>query len=259
MSHIRAFLFYVLMVSATVVHSLACLVLASWLPFHIRFRVVSSINYFYIAWLRVTCGVRYEVVGREHLPKDRPFVLLANHQSEWETIYLQLLIRPLSTVLKRELLRIPFFGWGLAQLRPIAIDRGKASAAMKQLLKQGKQRLSDNIPVLIFPQGTRIAVGKVGKFTKGGAMLACSAKVPVVPLYHNAGEHWPSGKFAKVPGVVRIEIGAPIETENRTVDEVFQESTGWLKQRLDPSSTISEPSRASAEPSHTSAEPGVKL
>ncbi len=235
MSYIRAFLFYLLMMSATVVHSLLCLVFISWLPFRIRFRVVSSINYFYIAWLQLTCGVRYEVVGREHLPKNKPFVLLANHQSEWETIYLQLLIRPLSTVLKRELLRIPFFGWGLAQLRPIAIDRGKASAAMKQLLKQGKERLGSGIPVLIFPQGTRIAAGKVGKFTKGGAMLACSAKVPIVPLYHNAGEHWPSGKFTKVPGVVRIEIGAPIETDGKSVDEVFQESTGWLKQRLEAS------------------------
>lgn len=238
MSYIRAFLFYLLMMSATVVHSLFCLVFVSWMPFGIRFRVVSSINYFYIAWLRLTCGVRYEVIGRENLPKDQPFVLLANHQSEWETIYLQLLIRPLSTVLKRELLKIPFFGWGLAQLRPIAIDRGKASAAMKQLLKQGKERLGSGIPVLIFPQGTRIAAGKVGKFTKGGAMLACSAKVAVVPLYHNAGEHWPSGRFAKVPGLIRVEIGTPIMTEGKTVDEVFQESTGWLKERLDATTAV---------------------
>ncbi|MEH6469652.1 MAG: lysophospholipid acyltransferase family protein [Halopseudomonas sp.] len=234
MAYVRAFLFYLFFISSMVLHSTLSLIFASWLPYRPRFKFVSSMNRFVVFWLRVTCGVRYQLVGKENLPQDRPFVLLANHQSEWETIYLQLLIQPLGTVLKRELLRIPFFGWALALLRPIAIDRSKRTGAVKQLLKQGKERLSEGVPVLIFPQGTRVAAGEQGKFNKGGAMLACSAKVEVVPLVHNAGEHWPSGRFTKIPGVIRIEIGEPISTEGRSVDEVFQQSTGWIQQRLVP-------------------------
>ncbi len=232
MSYVRAFLFYLVMIVATVVHSTLCLIFVSWLPFRLRFKIVSSVNHVFIGWLRVVCGVRYQLVGKENLPQDRPFVLLVNHQSEWETIYLQLLVQPISTVLKRELLRIPFFGWALALLRPIAIDRSQRSGAMKQVLKQGKQRLAEGVPVVIFPQGTRVAAGQLGTFNKGGAMLACSAKVPVVPMVHNAGEHWPSGRFTKVPGLIRIEIGAPITTEGRSVDEVFQQSTNWIAERM---------------------------
>ncbi|MEH6822327.1 MAG: lysophospholipid acyltransferase family protein [Motiliproteus sp.] len=233
MSYVRAFLFYLVMILATVVHSTLCLVFASWLPFRLRFKIVSSVNHLFIGWLRLVCGVRYQLVGQENLPQGRPYVLLVNHQSEWETIYLQLLVQPISTVLKKELLRIPFFGWALALLRPIAIDRSQRTGAIKQLLKQGKQRLEEGVPVVIFPQGTRVAAGQLGKFNKGGAMLACSAKVPVVPMVHNAGEHWPSGRFAKIPGLIRIEIGEPIATEGRSVDEVFQQSTGWILSRLE--------------------------
>ncbi len=232
MPHIRAFLFYLVMISATVVHSTLCLIFVSWLPFRIRFKLVSSVNHLFIGWLRLVCGVRYELVGKENLPQDRPYVLLVNHQSEWETIYLQLLIQPISTVLKKELLRIPFFGWALALLRPIAIDRSQRTGAIKQLLKQGKERLAEGVPVVIFPQGTRVPAGQLGKFNKGGAMLACSAKVPVVPMVHNAGEHWPSARFAKIPGLIRIEIGEPILTEGRSVDAVFQQSTEWIQSRL---------------------------
>lgn len=232
MNAIRAFLFYLVMISVTVVHSTYCVLLVRWLPFDLRFKIVTSANRLFLAWLRLICGVRYQVEGVEHLPKDRPFVLIANHQSEWETIYLQLLIQPICTVLKKELLRIPFFGWALGLLRPIAIDRSQRAGAMKQVLKQGKDRLGRGMPVLIFPQGTRVAAGQAGKFNKGGAMLACSAKVPVVPLCHNAGEHWPSGKFAKKAGLVRVQIGEPIETEGASVDEVFQQSTDWIKARM---------------------------
>ena len=229
----RAVIFYLLMMVATIVHSLFSLVFASWLPFRLRFKIVVSANRFYIFTMRWVCGVRYRVKGVENLPKDRPFVLLANHQSEWETIYLQLLIQPLCTVLKRELLRIPFFGWGLALLRPIAIDRSKRAGALKQLLQKGKHRLGDGIPVMIFPQGTRVAYGELGKFNKGGAMLACSAEVPIVPLCHNAGAHWPSDKLAKVPGLIEVEIGEPIETSGQDVNSVHQRSSEWLLERLE--------------------------
>lgn len=241
MLHIRAALFYLLFIPVTVIHSVLSLLVASWLPFTPRFRFVVASNRFAIFWLRWVCGVRYEVVGRENLPAAGPFVILANHQSEWETLYLQLLVTPLCTVLKRELLKIPFFGWALALLKPIAIDRSKPASAMKEILRQGKARLADGTPVLIFPQGTRVRAGELGKFNKGGAMLACSAGVPVVTIAHNAGEHWPSGKFLKRPGVIRVEIGPLITTDGRKVDEVYQESRTWLESRL----VVAETSRES--------------
>ncbi|WP_210395832.1 lysophospholipid acyltransferase family protein [Motiliproteus sediminis] len=232
MLQLRSALFYLFFVTGVVVISLLSVVLASWWPFRPRFRFVTAANHWAIFWLRVCCGVRLEVVGRDNLPADGSFVIMANHQSAMETLFLQMLVGPQCTVLKKELLRIPFFGWGLALLKPIAIDRSKRAGAMKQILKKGKERLAAGIPVLIFPQGTRVPLGEKGKFNKGGAMLACSAGVPVLPVAHNAAACWPSGEFVKRPGVVRIEFGALIETVGRSVDEVNGEAVGWIEQRI---------------------------
>ncbi len=232
MLQIRASIYYTVTMILTVVHSLLCLTVASWLPFRLRYRFVTTLNRIIIQLGRWVCGVRYEVEGQENLPKDRPFVILANHQSEWETFYLQLLVGPMCTVLKKELLRIPFFGWGLAMLKPIAINRAARTNAMKQILQQGKARLKEGIPVLIFPQGTRIPAGETGRFNKGGAMLACSAKVPVITLAHNAGRHWPSKSFIKYPGTIRVRIGPLIETEGSSVDDVHQQSSQWILQQM---------------------------
>lgn len=232
MLQIRSALFYLLFFSGVVVTSVLSWVCVSWLPFRPRFYFVTLLNRWALFCLRWICGVRLQIEGREHIPQQGSFVILANHQSALETLFLQLLIGPQCTVLKKELLRIPFFGWGLALLKPIAIDRSKRAGAMKEILRVGKERLAAGIPVLIFPQGTRVPVGERGKFNKGGAMLACSAGVPVLPVVHNAGVCWPSGRFLKYPGAVRIEIGAPIDTSGRSVDEVQQQSVGWIEQRL---------------------------
>jgi 1-acyl-sn-glycerol-3-phosphate acyltransferase len=173
-----------------------------------------------------------ELKGREHLPKEGAYVVVANHQSEWETLYFQTLIRPQAVVLKRELLRIPLFGWALALLRPIALDRSKRRGALKQLLEQGQQRLDSGIPLLIFPQGTRVPVGQMGKLNKGGAMLAVSRGVPIVPVAHNAGLYWPGNSFVKYPGTVQVSVGPAIQTEGRSVDEVHAEVAGWLEQTM---------------------------
>ncbi|WP_242521561.1 1-acyl-sn-glycerol-3-phosphate acyltransferase [Motiliproteus sp. SC1-56] len=233
MNYLRAAVFYSVFVTANIIHSVLSLLVSPFLPFPARFRFVCSVNRLSLWWLRLVCGIRYEVIGREHLPSGGPFVILANHQSEWETLFLQLLISPQCTVLKKELLRIPFFGWALALLKPIAIDRSQRARAMKQILQQGKARLAEGIPVLIFPQGTRVPAGEVGKFNKGGAMLACSAEVPIVTIVHNAGEHWPSGRFPKTPGTIQVRVGPVIDTQGRKVDEVHQETTRWLQHHLE--------------------------
>ncbi len=232
MLYLRSALFAGIMFIGTILYAVICLVFFSFLPFKQRFPAVVLLNRFLLWAARIVCGVRCEIEGLEHLPKTGGYVVVANHQSEWETFFLQTLISPLSTVLKKELLKIPFFGWALALLRPIAIDRSARSGALKQILKQGKARLKDGVPVLIFPQGTRVKIGEVGRFNKGGAMLACSAKVPVVTIVHNGASCWPSKSFLKYPGTIRLVIGPVIETEGRSVEEVHQQSKAWLEGTL---------------------------
>ncbi len=232
MTFLRSALFALVFVVVTILVSIVLMIFVRPLPLSTRFRVISRVNRFFIGCGRWICGVRYEVSGLENLPKDQPYVLLANHQSEWETFFLQVLVGELCTVLKKELLDIPFFGWGLALVDPIAIDRSERSGALKQILRKGKARLEKGVPVLLFPQGTRLPPGKVGRLNKGGAMLACASGVPVVPLVHDAGRCWPSKTFLKYPGVIRVEIGEPMATEGRTVDEVNEYIRVWISERV---------------------------
>lgn len=229
---IRAAIYYLGFYPLTIVHASLSLLLSPLMNFQQRFRFVTLINYFYIFWLKLCCGVGVKVSGRENLPKEGAYVVVANHQSEWETLFLQTLVRPQCTVLKKELLKIPFFGWALGLLNPIAIDRSQRRGALKQLLTEGKSRLQDEIPVIIFPQGTRVPVGKMGKFNKGGAMLALSAGVPVVPMIHDAGLYWPGKSFAKFPGTVQLHVGEPIPVEGRSVDEIHADMVEWLETHM---------------------------
>lgn len=229
MIYLRSALYHLGFVFGMLVFGIFALLVGRWLPYPLRFHVVTSINFFFLWWLRVTCGLSYEVEGKEYLKTPGGYVLIANHQSEWETFALQVLIRPVCTVMKKELLRIPLFGWGLALLKPIAIDRSERSAALKQILKQGKARLQEGIPVVIFPQGTRVPVGKMGRFNKGGAMLACAAKAPVITLAHNGGELWPSKSWLRHPGVIKVIVRPPIDTVGKSADEVHALATEQLQ------------------------------
>lgn len=229
---IRALIYYAAFYPVTIFWAILCLVFARFLPFKPRFYFITAINHFYIIWLRIACGVKVNVQGRENLPKEGAYVAIANHQSEWETIYFQLLIQPQVVVLKQELLKIPFFGWALALLEPIALDRSQKRGALKVLLEQGKDRLSRGIPLLIFPQGTRLPAGELGKWNKGGAMLAVSNQVPMVAIAHNAGRFWPGKSLLKTPGTIDVVISPPIDTTERTVDDVHTEAVAWLTPTL---------------------------
>jgi 1-acyl-sn-glycerol-3-phosphate acyltransferase len=232
LNFLRAIIYYSAFYLATIIHGLICVIVARWLPFERRFRFVTTLNFFYVFWIRICCGIKVTVEGKENLPIQGSYVVIANHQSEWETIFFQTLIRPQSIVLKKELLTIPFFGWALALLDPIALDRSQKRGALKQLLEQGKERLGRNVPVIIFPQGTRLPTGEMGVFNKGGAMLAVSATVPLVPMAHNAGLFWPGKILLKKPGTITLRIGAPIDTRERGVSDVHTESVDWLKAQM---------------------------
>ncbi|MFC6670981.1 lysophospholipid acyltransferase family protein [Marinobacterium aestuariivivens] len=135
--YLRAALYYAGFYPVTIVYAALCLLIGPLLPFRARFKLFTAINYFYIGWLRLCCGVRVQVRGREHLPENGAYVVVSNHQSEWETLFFQILVRPQAVVLKKELLKIPFFGWALGMLKPIALDRSQRRGALKQLLAQG--------------------------------------------------------------------------------------------------------------------------
>ncbi|OPX54758.1 1-acyl-sn-glycerol-3-phosphate acyltransferase [Oceanospirillum multiglobuliferum] len=230
---IRSVFFYIGYVMALLLVSCIIMPLSLPLPQPARAWLILRYNWFVLLWLRITCGIRYEVEGVEHLPKpDQNVVILSNHQSEWETIYLQLVAQPMSTVLKQELLKIPFFGWGLRVLKPIAVDRSKPAAAMKQVLKQGKDRLEEGLSVLVFPEGTRTEPGSRGDHKKGGAMLAVNGKKMILPVAHNAGEHWTSSPLQKKSGTIKVVFGELIATEGRHVNEVHAEVTQWLETQV---------------------------
>jgi 1-acyl-sn-glycerol-3-phosphate acyltransferase len=196
-----------------------------------RYRFISQWAKMMLPILRAVCGIRHEVKGIENLPTE-PCIILCKHQSAWETLALQEVFPPQVWVLKRELLWLPFFGWGLAMTSPIAIKRSDGKTAMKQLLKQGKERLAQGFCVVIFPEGTRIPYGQRGKYKIGGALLAASSGAPVIPVAHNAGRLWGRNAFSKHPGLITMSIGAPIQTKGRKAEEINAEVEAWIENEI---------------------------
>jgi len=230
---IRTFFFYLLLSSSSFFWCIFCVFIAPFLPFRARYRLVIQTWCRCATWLaKVVAGIHYEVRGLENIPQQ-PCVILAKHQSTWETFFISALFEPLSQVVKRELLYVPFFGWAMAMLKPIAIDRSNPKAALKQLAKQGDERIKQGAWVLIFPEGTRIPPGQIGKFSRGGAALAVNAGLPVLPIAHNAGEFWPKQGWAKYPGTIQVVIGPVMHAEGegpRAIAELNERAYAWVAQ-----------------------------
>ncbi|NEX60823.1 lysophospholipid acyltransferase family protein [Noviherbaspirillum galbum] len=235
MSHpilfLRSLAFTLTMIVATVIWAPICFLFAP-LPYEKRYFMTGLWNRFIIGSLRVFCGVRHQIKGAENLP-DCPAIVLSKHQSAWETIFLYYALpRPLVYVFKKELLYIPFFGWGIALLRMIPIDRSKTKDAFAQVVEQGKQRLATGKWIIMFPEGTRSKVGKQGKYKSGGTRLAVETKVPVIPIALNAGECWPKNSFIKKPGLITVSIGKPISSAGRTPNDLMQEVENWIESEM---------------------------
>lgn len=185
-----------------------------WLfPVRWRFHVVLLWNRFVVWWLRVTCDVRLNLKDHNEHPLQGPHVILAKHQTIWETVFLQYYFQPLSTILKKSLLMVPFFGWGMATLKPIAIDRSSPMQALRRVKQMGTKRLQQGFNLLIFPEGTRTPPGEVGNYARSGVEVAAKAGVDVIPVAHNAGECWPGKSFLKYPGTITVVIGKPISSQ----------------------------------------------
>lgn len=226
---IRAAIFWVGFAISTLLAGL--LTPLAWLfPLKYRYPATTLWNCFNRWWLEVTCGVKYQVIGRENIPTDSAFIIMANHQSTWETFAIPCIFpQQLSWVMKRELLKIPFFGWGLRLIRPIAIDRSAGKAAVKQISYQGKVLLEEGICVVIFPEGTRVAPDANVPFKIGGAILASHSGFPVVPVAHNAGLSWQRHAWIKKPGTITVSIGPAFTTKGLKTDTINQQAQQWIE------------------------------
>lgn len=202
-----------------------------------------------VGWLRVAmwgcrhiCGVRARVSGMEHVPSAadaKGAVLLApKHQSTWETFaFPTLMPHPLAYVFKRELLYIPFFGWAMARLDMIHIDRSKRAEAWSKVAEQGRRLFAEGVWVIMFPEGTRTPRGGQGVYKSGASRLAVATGVPIVPIAVSSAKCWPRKSFLVRPGVVDVSIGPPIPTDGRDADIVMREVESWIEtemRRLDP-------------------------
>lgn len=226
----RSTLFALVMLIVTPPYALLSLLTFPF-PAHARYRFISRWAVMF-SWLaRLICGIRYEVLGRENLP-DKASVILCKHQSAWETMALQAIFPPVAFVLKRELLKIPFFGWGLALMPTIAIDRAAGKDALLQVKEQGSARLAEGFWVTVFPEGTRVALGQTCRYKIGGAALAAHAGAAVVPVAHNAGECWPRNSFLKYPGKIVVSIGPAIDTEGLTADRINAQAQQWIEAEM---------------------------
>jgi 1-acyl-sn-glycerol-3-phosphate acyltransferase len=217
----RSLLFTTYMMASACVFG-GVMTLGFWLPYPAQFAIARTWARILFWVLERLCGLKYVVEGRERIPSGN-HIVMSNHTSAWETVAQFLIFPPQVWVLKRELLWIPFVGWGLKLLRPIAINRGEGHRAVNQVVDQGKARLADGLWIIIFPEGTRVVAGETRKFGVSGALLAIASGHSVVPLSHNAGTFWARRGFLKRPGTIRVVIGEPIESTGKNPRELNEE------------------------------------
>ncbi|MDL2283843.1 1-acyl-sn-glycerol-3-phosphate acyltransferase [Oxalobacter sp. OttesenSCG-928-P03] len=228
---LRSLLFLTALYAFTLVWGMICL-LAFFFPYRARFRLATCWNRTVIWLAKCICGIRYQVIGSENLP-DEPVILLSKHQSAWETIFfLYAMPKPLVFVLKKELLRIPFFGWTLTLLRMIPIDRSHGAKAFRKVIDEGRKRLREGLWIIIFPEGTRTAVGEKAKYRNSGTRLAIETKTKVVPVALNSGECWPRNSIIKKPGLITVSIGHPISPEEKSPDDMMLEVENWIESEM---------------------------
>jgi len=225
---LRSLLFLLGMAVLTLVFGVACL-FTVLVPYKMRYRFIvlwSSCN---LWWLKIACGLNYTVTGRENIP-DYPCIVMANHQSTWETLAIGPIFPPLTWVVKRELFFIPIFGWGLWLTQPIALDRKAGRKAVDQLVDKGVNKLAQGRSILIFPEGTRTPPGTKRKFRIGGALLAEKSGAPIIPVAHNSGNFWARKQLTKKSGTIQMVIGEAIHTKDKTSEQINQEVYDWINE-----------------------------
>jgi 1-acyl-sn-glycerol-3-phosphate acyltransferase len=231
MAVLRASLYLAFLVITVVPYVIACIL---WAPLPLRWRYKLTVGWPRLAiWgARIILGIRWQVRGAENLP-DGPAILLCKHQSAWETMFLPAYMpREVCFVYKKELHHVPFFGWGLALLKMIPIDRSQGRNAFEQVVKIGRQRIGEGRWPVLFPEGTRIPPGQEGRYKMGGAMLAARTGTGVVPIAHNAGECWPRNAFLKKPGLITVSIGPFIDDRGLDAEAINTKVHDWIENEM---------------------------
>lgn len=246
---VRSWLHLVVMGSSMVCYALVLFVVA-------LFRRGEPIYRVGVAWLGVCIssatwllGIRYRVHGMEHVPEQGAgvkVVVLAKHQSTYDTFVMPRILQRtvLSYVFKKELLSIPFFGWGIGRMDMMHIDRSQGAKAFQKVLKQGTELLDRGNWVIMFPEGTRVPRGQVGVYKTSGARLATDAGAVVLPVAIASARCWPPRAIVKFPGVIDVSFGPPILSEGRTPQEIMEAVQQWIEaemRRLDPDAYDDQP------------------
>ena len=229
MAFLRSFVFYIGYIGSGVLASLLACIFGPFLSLNNRLKFFSMWPKFANWLLYVTCKIKLDIEGEENIPIE-PCVIVSNHQGQWETFSMQYLFHPLCTLLKRELLYIPLWGWAMGLLNPIAINRSKPKEAILQTLDEGSKRLEEGLFVLLFPEGTRVEAGKVGNYARSSFELAKRNNVKVLPICHNSGDCWPAHKFIKHSGTIKLSIGEPIKVIDSK--ESAEEVRAWTEKKL---------------------------
>jgi len=227
---LRSLLFYIGQIISTILIA-PIGIIAFPLDFKKRYYLITRWAVFNLWWLKICCNVTYEIKGKDNIP-GKPCIVMSKHQSAFETLALQQIFIPQVWILKKELLQIPIYGWGLASMQPIAINRDSTIKSFRQIADQGCERLKKGYWVIIFPEGTRVAPNKKKKYLPGGGMLAEKSGAQVVPVAHNAGRLWPRNSMIKKPGLITIKIGPVIESENKNAKEITDEVENWIEKEI---------------------------
>ena len=230
MLFLRSLLFYIGQIISTILIAPVG-VIAFPLDFKKRYYLITRWAVFNLWWLKICCNITYEILGKENIPK-KPCIVMCKHQSAFETLALQRIFIPQVWILKKELLQIPIYGWGLASMQPIAINRDSSIKSFKQIADQGCERLEKGYWVIIFPEGTRVAPNKKKKYLPGGGMLAEKSGARIVPVAHNAGRLWPRNSMIKKPGLITIKIGPVMESKNKTAKEITNNVENWIEKTV---------------------------
>ena len=226
---IRSTIFYLGYLSSGIIASLLACVIGPFLGLEKRLKLFSQWPKFANWLLNLSCGIKVEVIGKENLPTE-PCVIVSNHQGQWEAYSMQYLFHPMCTLLKKELLYIPLWGWAMKMLNPIAINRSRPKEAVLQTLEEGSNRLQNGMYVLLFPEGTRVKAGRVGKYARSSFELAKRNGVMVLPLCHNSGDCWPAHKFIKKPGKIKLIIGKPFYVKDSRQSATYVRE--WVEKKL---------------------------
>ena len=198
------------------------------IPYPLRYRYAHQWTRFNLWWLQLCCGLNYRVTGVDNIPAS-PCIIMSKHQSAWETMALQVFFPPQVWVMKRQIFWIPFFGWAIAAMEPIAIDRSSGRKAVTQIVEQGRVKLEKGQWIVVFPEGTRVPPGKKGRYGQGGGVLSTETGFPVIPVALNAGEFWRRNAFIKQPGTIDVVIGKPIVPAGRPASEITRQVEDWIE------------------------------